>query len=213
MMAPPDDQFIDQFATVVLHRRFGDAGPLNAEVAALVRRLRDTAANAAPGSSTHGGYQTDTNFLYMDHPAVKTLQQLIHGAVQAYLPRYFQAELTAPPKSVDARLWGWAVLMREGDYNSPHVHPEAHVSGVYYVEVPAAIGGDGQDKLGGRLTFYDPRPGAEMYQIRRRRMQHELTPGAGDIVVFPSYHRHGVFPYRGPGERISVAFNARLTIE
>ena len=58
-----------------------------------------------------------------------------------------------------------------------------------------------------------PRPGAEMYQIRRRRTQHNVVPQSGDVVVFPSYLRHAVFPYRGGGERISVAFNARLTVE
>ena len=50
-------------------------------------------------------------------------------------------------------------------------------------------------------------------EIRRRRMQHNVVPQSGDVVVFPSYLRHAVFPYRGSGERISVAFNARLTVE
>jgi uncharacterized protein (TIGR02466 family) len=209
----PQDQFIEQFPTLVLHRRSPENGPLNAELAALVRKLRDTTPNAAPGSSTYGGFQTDTNFLYLDHPAVKTLQQQIHATVQAYLPRYFRIELTSAPKNVDARLWGWAVLMREGDYNTPHVHPEAHISGVYYVEVPPAIGQTKEPGPGGSITFYDPRPGAEMYQIRRRRMQHNVIPQSGDAVMFPSYLRHAVFPYRGSGERISVAFNARLTVE
>ena len=207
------DQFIEQFPTLVLHRRNPENGPLNTELAALVRKLRDTTPNAAPGSSTYGGFQTDTNFLYMDHPTVRTLQQQIHATVQAYLPRYFRIELTGPPKNVDARLWGWAVLMREGDYNTPHVHPEAHISGVYYVEVPPAIGQTKEPGQGGSIIFYDPRPGAEMYQIRRRRTQHNVVPQSGDVVVFPSYLRHAVFPYRGGGERISVAFNARLTVE
>lgn len=206
------DQFLEQFPTLVLHRRSPDNGVLNAELTALIRRLRDTTANAAPGSSSHGGFQTDTNFLYMDNDFVRTLRQLIHATVRTYLPQYFRTETTVAPKSVDARIWGWAVLMNEGDYNAPHVHPEAHISGVYYVQVPEAIR-QPDEPSGGCLTFYDPRPGAEMYQIRSRRMQHNLAPQSGDIVVFPSYHRHAVFPYHGPGERISIAFNARLAME
>ena len=208
----PQDHFEKQFPTLVLHRRSPENSALNGELAALIRLLRDTTKNAAPGSSTYGGFQTDTNFLYMENKAVRALQQFIHATVQAYLPHYFRIEMTAAPKSVDARIWGWAVLMSEGDYNTPHVHPEAHISGVYYVEMPAAME-QSREQTGGSLTFYDPRPGAEMYQIRYRRMQHNLTPQSGDIVVFPSYHRHAVFPYRGPGERISIAFNARLTVE
>jgi hypothetical protein len=37
-------------------------------------------------------------------------------------------------------------------------------------------------------------------------------PVAGALVLFPSYHMHAVFPYRCRGERICVAFNARLTL-
>lgn len=209
----PQDQFIEQFPTLFLHRRFADNTALNNELAALVRKMRDTTPNAAAGSSTYGGFQTDTNFLYMENPAVKALQQLIHATLQVYLPRFFRAELSSAPKSVDARLWGWAVLMQAGDYNTPHVHPEAHISGVYYVEVPAIVGESREDRMGGCLTLYDPRPGAEMYQIRHRRTQHSVMPRSGDLVMFPSYHRHGVFPFRGVGERISVAYNARLTVE
>jgi len=209
----PQDQFIEQFPTLLLHRRFTDNAALNNELAALVRKMQDTTANAAAGSSTYGGYQTDTNFLYMENTAVKALQQLIRATLQIYLPRFFRAELSSAPKSVDARLWGWAVLMQAGDYNTPHVHPDAHISGVYYVEVPAIVGESREDRMGGSLTFYDPRPGAEMYQIRCRRIQHNVTPQPGDLVMFPSYHRHAVFPFRCAGERISVAFNARLTVE
>jgi hypothetical protein len=96
------DQFIEQFPTLVLHRRSPENGPLNAELAALVRKLQDTTPNTAPGSSTHGGFQTDTNFLYMDHPAVKTLQQQIHAPCRP-TPPLFPIELTSAPKNVDAR--------------------------------------------------------------------------------------------------------------
>ena len=46
------DQFIEQFPTLVMHRRNPGNGPLNSELGALVRKLRDTTPNAAPGSST-----------------------------------------------------------------------------------------------------------------------------------------------------------------
>ncbi len=213
MSDPFGDRMFEQFATPVLWRQHHDLAALNGSLAALIRSLRDTEPNAAPGSSTRGGYQTDTNFLYRNDPSVTSLQQIVHQGVQAYLPRFFQDVLVKRPKSVDARLWGWAVIMRSGDYNTPHVHPDAHVSGVYYVEVPDLSAADPDEaEPGGSLVFLDPRSVASMYHIKDRRHTESLVPAAGSLVIFPSYHAHAVFPYRGAGERISVAFNARLTL-
>jgi uncharacterized protein (TIGR02466 family) len=207
------DQLMEQFPTPVLWRQCRDVAALNTTLAALIRELRDTTPNAAAGSSTRGGYQTDTNFLYRDHPAVKQLQQLIYQGVQAFLPRYFERGMVAAPKGVEARLWGWAVLMRPGDYNMPHVHPDAHVSGVYYVEVPALSAAESaEDMPGGSLVFLDPRSSANMYRLEGHRQLHSYLPDAGSLIIFPSYHMHAVFPYQSSGERISVAFNARLTL-
>jgi hypothetical protein len=37
-----------------------------------------------------------------------------------------------------------------------------------------------------------------------------ISPRAGTLVVFPSWLSHGVCPYRGTGERISIAINFSL---
>jgi uncharacterized protein (TIGR02466 family) len=207
------DRMFEQFPTPVLWRQHHDLAALNSSLAGLIRGLRDTEPNAAPGSSTRGGYQTDTNLLYRTDPSVTSLQRILHQGVQTYLPRFFQDVLLRPPKSVDARLWGWAVIMRPGDYNAPHVHPDAHISGVYYVEVPDLSAADpDEEEPGGSLVFLDPRSVASMYHIRDRRHTESCVPAAGSLLIFPSYLMHAVFPYRGAGERISVAFNARLTL-
>lgn len=213
MGEPFVDTVVEQFPTTVLWRRCQDVAPLNAALAAVIRGLRDSQPNAAAGTSTRGGYQTDTNFLYREDPAVRALQQLIGQAVQSYLPTYLRSTLVAAPKSVESRLWGWAVIMRPGDYNMPHTHPDAHVSGVYYVEVPELSPAEADEsEPGGSLVFLDPRANATMYHLKDRRHTHSYLPVAGALVVFPSYHMHAVYPYRSAGERISVAFNARLTL-
>jgi hypothetical protein len=38
-----------------------------------------------------------------------------------------------------------------------------------------------------------------------------ITPASGLMVVFPSWLYHWVNPYHGAGERISIAFNSRIT--
>ena len=53
------------------------------------------------------------------------------------------------------------------------------------------------------LTFAGP-DGAALGESQR------LTPQAGMFVVFPSWLSHGVRPYRGTRERISIAINFSL---
>jgi uncharacterized protein (TIGR02466 family) len=207
------DRVFHQFPTTVLWRTHPNAGPLNAALGRLVRRLRDAAANAAAGTSTVGGFQTDNEFLKLDDPAIRQLRGLLNAAVQAFLGPYLAQNLTRPPQSVEAELWGWAVLMRRSDYNMPHVHPDAHVSGVYYVEVPE-VPAAASDEIapGGSLVFFDPRGSAEMFRLKHHRTHHSFIPTPGSLIIFPSYHRHAVFPYRSDAERISIAFNARLNM-
>ena len=40
--------------------------------------------------------------------------------------------------------------------------------------------------------------------------QHAILPETGELVIFPSWLRHGVKPHSGKGERISVAINLTL---
>ena len=207
------DTVIEQFPTTVMWRHHRNLKALNDALAALIRGLRQREPNTAPGSSTRGGYQTDTNFLYRTDPPVRVLQQLISQGMEAYLPKFFQSNLAAAPKNVESRLWGWAVIMRPGDYNVPHVHPDAHVSGVYYVEVPDLSAEEtAEPDPGGSLVMYDPRSIAGMYHLKGRIHNHDYVPTAGALVIFPSFLLHAVNPYRSSGERICVAFNARLTL-
>jgi hypothetical protein len=53
------------------------------------------------------------------------------------------------------------------------------------------------------LTFPGP-DGAALGEAQR------LTPRSGMCVVFPSWLSHGVRPYRGTRERISIAINFSL---
>ena len=48
--------------------------------------------------------------------------------------------------------FAWVGINRKGDYNAPHIHPYADVSGVYYVSMSQAAA---------NLYHLDPRPGAQ----------------------------------------------------
>jgi uncharacterized protein (TIGR02466 family) len=115
------------------------------------------------------------------------------------------------------RINSWANVNRHGNGNQFHTHPGAVWSATYYVD----DGGVGADpSLGGEFEVQDPRgvapimyaphltfpgpDGAALGEAQR------LSPRSGMFVVFPSWLSHGVRPYRGTRERISIAINFGL---
>jgi uncharacterized protein (TIGR02466 family) len=111
---------------------------------------------------------------------------------------------------VDFMLWGWGVSLKAGHSQDLHVHPTAHISGVYYLSVPP--GAQGQTSTAGKIRFYDPRPRANMNQLFTQITRHSEVATEGDLLIFPSWLEHSVAPFEGEGERICIAFNVRLNM-
>ena len=111
----------------------------------------------------------------------------------------------------------WANQCTRGHANQFHIHPGNFWSAVYYLD--DGYGGSNDPALGGELQLIDPRmamAGMAYPELAFREpdgtMQHaELTlrPKAGVMVMFPAWLQHGVRPYRGDGERISIALNLK----
>ena len=106
------------------------------------------------------------------------------------------------------RLWAWGINMRAGDINFQHVHPDAKVSGVYYVSVPPCPPGSAAEE--GAIMFVDPRPRAHMNRVPNQTTEITVMPQPGMLIIFPSYYEHAVIPFRGPGVRVCIAFNANV---
>src|SRR5690606_8954858 len=116
-----------------------------------------------------------------------------------------QAECARPPANVNLNLWGWGIVMRQGDMNQQHMHPDANVSGVYYVAVPEQMRHSKPSQPLGCISFVDPRPRANTMRLPNQISAHPFNPLPGDLLIFPSYYEHSVMPFRGPGERICIA--------
>jgi hypothetical protein len=73
---------------------------------------------------------------------------------------------------------------------------------VLFLQVPPQICGD---RFDGQLCFHGP----EEWQIQtfRTGMAHYVLPVPGEYYVFPAWQPHSVAPFRGEGERWSIAFN------
>jgi len=87
---------------------------------------------------------------------------------------------------------GWSVVLRQGGYQKRHIHPEAVVSGVVYIQLPQESANE--DKKEGNLVF----PSNNMKMV---------TPKEGMVVLFPSYLAHETVPINSNEERICIAFN------
>lgn len=97
----------------------------------------------------------------------------------------------------------WANVMGRGAAHGLHLHPQAVVSGTYYVRVPRGAPG---------LKFEDPRLASFMATPLRRAGTHVTLPArAGAVVLFESWLRHEVPPCQSAGERVSVSFNYHWT--
>ena len=100
----------------------------------------------------------------------------------------------------------WANINPPGGMNRPHMHPNSHFSGVYYIKAP---------KNSGQLIFNDPRTLSHMLLPNRKQQtpppelwrEVRLQPIEGRIIMFPAWLMHCVDPNESNDIRISVSFN------
>lgn len=202
------DNLVALYPTSLLHRRLPGMDETNRQLAAYIKSLEETEPNAVDGSTNDGGFQTTTELLKRDHPALNIFKRHMNMAVQDYARTLVSQECSASPPMLEFTTWGWGAILRGGNTQGIHIHPYANISGVYYVAAPPAALETGGD--GGKIHFYDPRPRANMNQIPRQITRRRVTPIPGDMIIFPSWLEHSVSAFNGPGERISIAFNAKL---
>jgi hypothetical protein len=99
----------------------------------------------------------------------------------------------------------WTLKQGPGDYQALHSH-EAHISGNIYIEVPELdLDSNNTDaciefrlptvRNPARFTFTDT---------------WRFKPERAKIIIFPSYIPHVVYPWKGKGHRISLAWDAKL---
>jgi uncharacterized protein (TIGR02466 family) len=158
--------------------------------------------------SNAGGWHSEATLLTWPEPEVTTLKGWIDAAVRAMC----ELALRNQPGTLDLnyRASAWANVNRNGHYNTPHVHAGSHWSVVYYVDA-------GEEEAGhpfnGQLELRDPRPAAVFGKLPGFMFGRHMAikPQAGLMVVFPAWLEHGVRPFFGSGERISIAINIDVT--
>lgn len=147
------------------------------------------------------------NLFSNPEPAIGWLKQCINKTVADYFRKL------AIGYDVEWSVQGWANINRHGDYHNLHNHPHSYLSGTYYVKVPGAKGGTRSDLNPGAISFFDPRPQANMTAIRGDMQidpELRIQPQPGLILLWPSFLHHLVHANLSDDIRVSVSFNVML---
>lgn len=176
---------------------------VNAELIKEGKLLRDKSEGTS--KSNRGGWHSKGNLFNEKAQCFSFLSVMAETAVLEATRRISKVD----PDTLDLKLFAWMNINPVGAYNAPHTHPGAHWSGVYYVSQP-----DVEDENAGRIEFLDPRSDLPNWRILKApafNLKKSLKPQPGDMILFPSYLVHWVYPNVADDERISIAFNATFS--
>lgn len=154
------------------------------------------------------GWQSRHDLFDRTEPGQVKLLHVIRGVIGETL-RSLQPNLDG--SAVRVALNGWINVNPQGGYNAPHQHADSLLSGVYYVSVPPS-----ETPSGGAIEFLAPHPVRQVGGLMSAPMfadRYRVKPRAGDILLFPSQLTHWVHPNDSGEERVTIAFNARVTPE
>jgi len=180
-----------------------DAAELNRGLISASNERRS--AEAGMRVTNQYGWHSDRDLFSRPEPAYRTLCSHITGAL------IYTAQTTLNGFSLethDIQGQGWVNINGKGGFNTPHDHGSFHWSGCYYASIPETA-----EERSGNIEFLDPRGcvgfnPAEVSLIFAPKFQ--VAPKAGQMLIFPSYLRHWVYPNQEDADRISIAFNARI---
>lgn len=190
-------------ATLAPPAGFATIADYNAELALRLRQRHTLQAHPLV-NSVRGGTQVEIHMGSETDAVVRAFFDVIHPAIQDFM--------TAMPRVPGHPLFGraptgyrisgcWTVrLSGGGGSHVGHIHPRGWLSSAYYLTVPPEVAADPQ--RGGWLHF-----GRSPYPIPGIGPTGWVRPENGRLALFPSYQWHGVEPFPGHGERMTVAFD------
>tara|TARA_B100000579_G_scaffold399690_1_gene380813 strand:- start:423 stop:1013 length:591 start_codon:yes stop_codon:yes gene_type:complete len=102
----------------------------------------------------------------------------------------------------------WVVRQFKGEYNPIHYH-EGDLSGVGYLKLPKGMTRNKmvknkKIKTNGTIDFINGQKGFLSKSI------YNVSPKIRDLLIFPNYLMHSVYPFNIDGERRSFSFNVKI---
>ena len=192
------------FSTPLVRFRLDDAETLNAALLAEGDALRVLDDGAS--KSNRGGWHSSGNLFKKTTPGIARLRGEAEAAV---IEATRKINSKVDPAELRLKLFAWMNANPAGGFNAPHTHPGAHWSGVYYVSQPEVEEGNS-----GMIEFLDPRsdlPNWRLLGARSFALKKKFRPVPGEMILFPSYLVHWVYPNETDEQRVTVAFNATFS--
>jgi uncharacterized protein (TIGR02466 family) len=193
------------FASPLTRMEIVGAEALNRQLLAEANALR--AVSPGMNRSNWNGWHSDDDFFEREEPGFQLLKAHVLNALQV-ATQHAAPDFNFSRFGVEAE--GWVNILGRGGLNTPHDHPGWTWSGCYYVAVP-----DLEDSAdgSGAIEFFDVRTNARVLAVDGAdcfASKYRVPPRAGQLLIFPSYLRHWVYPNPSEEERVSIAFNARF---
>ena len=129
----------------------------------------------------------------------KNLEKIINFEVKKYINKSLGKKIN---KIIIKNFW--VVRQFNNEYNPIHYH-DGHISGVGYLKIPKFIS-KSKKKINtdGTIDFVS---GNKMF-LSDSIYNHQ--PKIGDVLLFPNYLMHTVYPFTAKGERRSFSFNLEI---
>tara|TARA_R110002012_G_C11615720_1_gene608509 strand:- start:119 stop:685 length:567 start_codon:yes stop_codon:yes gene_type:complete len=148
--------------------------------------------------SNQGGYQSN-NIDVENNININFLSKAILNNTDA-----FKKHLNLNNRSTLQNMWINKNYFK--DFNILHNHPNACISGVYYVQCP---------KESGTINFQNPSADGISYAWENKIINYNnntsstwtINPESNQLLLFPAYLKHYVKPNLSKEERISISFN------
>lgn len=138
--------------------------------------------------------------------AATWLRENIDASVNAFLERWAEAEVDG------FTVTGCALVHGHGVYQPLRNHPDAYLSGLYYVTAPKDLRDDNHryDADTNALSFYDPRFGMNMGAIAKdpnADMEKLVRPEPGVMTIWPSFVDYFMHPNLSTQDLVAYQFN------
>jgi len=193
----------EMFPTPLLRFEIADADKLNKALLKEIAKRR--AADGGVTKSNRKGWHSSSDLFERKEPAQAALAQLLLRMVaQSTLRVAPEADFT----NIELVAEGWINVNPTGGYNAPHDHVGAFWSGVYYVQVPDDVEGQG-----GAIEFLSPHkplPGRKLIDAPITADKLCVRPMPGTVLIFPASTVHWVHPNDSKEDRVTIAFNGRF---
>lgn len=196
------------FATRLYRKVLPRASALNADLEHTCLTIAREDKAGRSWSKAHG-YKGYTSYASLDDlpvraPVFADLQKHLDTHAKAFA-KVLAFDLRGRRLRLDSL---WINVMGSGAHHAAHIHPNAVISGTYYVSVP--------DRAA-PIRFEDPRlshmmaaPPKKPNASRAEQRFVTLAPKPGTVLLWESWLRHEVLTNAARQPRISVSFNYGL---